>query len=537
VNSFRIDNAMPQQLFQILTKAAIESLSKGDILQGRVQSLENGMLLIKLLDGSYFTAKVPESFSASPNDLLALEIGDKIDGQITAKVVYISNGSDASTEAVAGTNPEQHGQVSSSSIGADNSLINAVLDKLSSMGVKPSENLIQNTMKLIANNSELSLDEAVFMAANAIEPKPEMFKLIKALSEHEYKLSDNLLNLKNVLAENISKMDGAAREELLKSLSVSQALEKLSEKMEQVLKDKSLADSISENVRALLTKTILNEMSGKTENIGAKSLEELINNLLNADKKILSEVIPEKLSQDLDKLEFDQLVRIVHDTLEEVHTSTEKLKAGGEKEINSILDKLFEKAFFDTDADKITRQNIKDTFEAIKNIMEFSKEVLSRVDTQSFKAALPVINEVDQAFRFFAQVSTYDAMMQIPLKINGEQTTGELYVMKRKGKNKAINPNNFTLFLALNTASLGCVEAFLNSRDKCVSISVRVEKDELVRLFKENYKVLYDGLMKKGYKLADMKCRVIEEPRTGILNAQENTREYLESKTRVDLKI
>lgn len=535
MNPINIDNAMPQQLFQILTKAAIDSLNKGDILEGRVQSLDNGMLLIKLLDGSFFTAKVPDTFTASPNDLLALEIGDRTDGQITAKVVYISNGTDASNDAASIPNPNQSGQIHDSGIIADKSLLNAIFNKLSSLGVKPFDSLAENVAGLIKSNPELSLDEAAFIAANGLEPKPEIIKLIRDISEHDYKLSDNLQDLKNLLDVNLAKMDGEAREELLRPLAVSRAIETLSEKIGRILTENSSDTSIIENVRAILTRTLLNELSDIDENIGQKAIEELIKNLFDPSKGDITKAMPERLPRNPDKPVFDRLVKIVRDTLEEIHTATEKVKSGDEKEIGSILYKLFDKAYLDADSEH--RQSIRNTAEAIKSIMEFAKEAVSRMDSKSMQEILPALKELDQVSRLFAQVTAYDCFMQIPLKINGEKTTGELYVMKRKGRTRVVNANDFTLLLSLNTMNLGCVEAFLNSRDKMVTISVRVEKDELVRLVKDNYKVLYDGLMKRGYKLADMKCRVIEEPRTGILNAGENAREYLEAKARVDLKI
>lgn len=57
-----VNQSMPQNLFQVLTKVSLDTLSTGDILKGRVQSLDDGILLIKLLDGKLFSAAVPEDF-------------------------------------------------------------------------------------------------------------------------------------------------------------------------------------------------------------------------------------------------------------------------------------------------------------------------------------------------------------------------------------------------------------------------------------------------------------------------------------------
>ena len=91
------------------------------------------------------------------------------------------------------------------------------------------------------------------------------------------------------------------------------------------------------------------------------------------------------------------------------------------------------------------------------------KEVMSNSDNASKETNLPVLKEINTAFRFFEQVTTYNSVIQLPIKINQEETTGDLYVMKRKDSRRKIDTNNFTLFLSLSTKSLGLVESFLNS--------------------------------------------------------------------------
>ena len=85
------------------------------------------------------------------------------------------------------------------------------------------------------------------------------------------------------------------------------------------------------------------------------------------------------------------------------------------------------------------------------------------MDNNAKELNLDAFKEIDNAFKFFNQVTTYDSIIQLPIMINRENTTGELYVMKRKRGRKSIDTDNFTLFLSLTTNSLGLVESFLNS--------------------------------------------------------------------------
>ena len=86
-----INQSMPQNLFQVLTKVSLDTLTTGDILKGRVQSLENGILLINLLDGKSFTAAVSEGFTANEGDVITLEIGQRQNNQLTAKILSLDS--------------------------------------------------------------------------------------------------------------------------------------------------------------------------------------------------------------------------------------------------------------------------------------------------------------------------------------------------------------------------------------------------------------------------------------------------------------
>ena len=92
-----VNQSMPQNLFQVLTKVSLDTLSTGDILKGRVQSLDDGILLIKLLDGKLFSAAVPEDFFASQGDTITLEIGQRQNNQLTAQILSMGSKTENTT--------------------------------------------------------------------------------------------------------------------------------------------------------------------------------------------------------------------------------------------------------------------------------------------------------------------------------------------------------------------------------------------------------------------------------------------------------
>lgn len=525
-----VNQALSQQIFQILSKASLENLNAGDILSGRVQSLENGLLLLKLMDGSSFTANTPDGFKANVGETITLEIGERQNNQLTARIV----------------NRET---VSAGKVDQEAVLIDTIKSSLDSLGVTSPQRFISGVMDLIKAEPGIPPEKAAFMVANGLTQDPEMAEILQKISEHEFSLHENLQSLEEGLSDALFKADSGTSLNLLKPLLLSQETDELAGTIKGMLSDESprLAQAIEQNVRELITKTITDEVidienTGEPGMVNKESLESLVKSALISVESQGEKGETIKGESILTPQNTEILLKAINKALENIHRKTEILSKNDknpelQKEIKNILDKLFEKASIKVDNGVTEKFDIKEKNAALKEIMDFSQKVLNSSDENAKALNMPAYKEIDNAFRFFNQVTTYDSILQLPVMINRENTTGELYVMKRKKSGKKIDTENFTLFLSLTTNSLGVVESFLNATHKRITISFRVEDENLVKLVKDNYRVLYDGLLEKGFKLVDMKCRVLEKERVNPVNAAKKAQDLLGIQTRVDLKI
>lgn len=530
MDTMNVNSALPQQIFQILSKASLENLNAGDILSGRVQSLENGLLLVKLLDGSFFTANAPEGFSIGIGETITLEIGERLNNQLTAKIVGRETASSGKTDEEA-------------------ALVNAIKSNLDALGVSSTQRLITSVLDLIDANPGISPEEAAFMVSNGLELNSEMSEILQKISEHEFSLHENLQSLEEGLYDALIKAGPDTSLNLLKPLLLSQETDELSGLIKEMLSEghPRLAQAIEQNVRDLIARTLMDEFA-KTENTGEQgkinkeAVESLVRTaLLHAENlgenggSIKSETL-------LTPENTDVLLKAINKALENLHKKADILGKDDksselQKEIKEILSRLFDKALIKVDNGVAEKFDIREKNETLKTIMDFSQKVLNNSDENARAANMPAYKEIDNAFRFFNQITTYDSVLQLPIMINKERTTGELYVMKRKKGRRKIDTENFTLFLSLSTNSLGIVESFLNASHRRITISFRVEDENLVKLVKDNYRVLYDGLMEKGYKLVEMKCRVLDKERVNPVNAAKKALDLLGTLTRVDIKI
>ena len=525
-----INQSMPQNLFQVLTKVSLDTLTTGDILKGRVQSLENGILLINLLDGKSFTAAVSEGFTANEGDVITLEIGQRQNNQLTAKILSL----DSITENV---------------LNKQDLLPHTIEVKLESLGVQNAKSLVDNVLELLNSKPELDTDQASFLVANKLSAAPDMDKLLLKISDHELSLHKNLQSLQDDTFKLIAEMDNESAAKSLTPAIIRHGADELSDQIRNLLPYESnkLADSIIQNVKGILTKTLMDEFLGLNNEkgdgqaiINKEILGETIRDILSdfPDADGADALLLKKGELPVEDKTMDDILKLINKGLRKIHEKGERIRSDFDlKEIKQELKKIFEKAFIKAENGLVEKIDAKEKSEALKEILELSKEVMSNSDNASKETNLPVLKEINTAFRFFEQVTTYNSVIQLPIKINQEETTGDLYVMKRKDSRRKIDTNNFTLFLSLSTKSLGLVESFLNSTNKRITIRFRLENEELIDLFNDNYRLLYDGLLEKGFTLVDMKCRLIDGERANILNASTKVEDLLGTQSRLDLKI
>ena len=268
MDTMNVNQAISQQIFQVLTKASLDNLNAGDIISGRIQSLDNGLLLIKLLDGALFTAKTPDGFTAKAGEPITLEIGDRQNNQLTAKII----------------NQET---ISSGKAGEEAALVDTIKSNLDSLGVENSNRLISGVLDLIKAEPGMHPDKASFIIANGLKQDPEMVEIFQKISEHEFSLHKNLESLKEGLSESLFKTDADTSFKLLKPLLISQEADELSGVFKEMLPEASpkLMQTISQNIRELLTKVLINEFgdkgdSQKSDTINKEKVKSQIKNVL-----------------------------------------------------------------------------------------------------------------------------------------------------------------------------------------------------------------------------------------------------------------
>ena len=99
--------------------------------------------------------------------------------------------------------------------------------------------------------------------------------------------------------------------------------------------------------------------------------------------------------------------------------------------------------------------------------------------------------------------------VQLPLKMNGQNTHGDLYVYSNK-KKAMQDDGTVSAILHLDMEHLGPVDVYVKMRDNHVKTNFYLADDEMIDLIMSHIDVLNDRLTKRGYQM-EAKMHLQEE--------------------------
>ncbi|MDR1692801.1 MAG: flagellar hook-length control protein FliK [Oscillospiraceae bacterium] len=173
--------------------------------------------------------------------------------------------------------------------------------------------------------------------------------------------------------------------------------------------------------------------------------------------------------------------------------------AAQQTEIPRLLDAIFTKVARgralprEMDAPRQTRE----IGRMLARVVEAAQEMPEGTRSEVMKAARDIVENL----RFSDQLNHCAAFAQLPLTLNGERTTAQLYVFNDSKEKKRIDPHNATVFVSLATANLGNVEGFIKVIGTGVDADFALQTEEAARLFRAGLPELNTMLELYGYRL------------------------------------
>jgi archaellum component FlaG (FlaF/FlaG flagellin family) len=217
-------------------------------------------------------------------------------------------------------------------------------------------------------------------------------------------------------------------------------------------------------------------------------------------------------------------------TSDKVSSDTIKLKGFEDAENN--LKNLFIR--IDHNSDEINPVKL---YKEMDNTLQILKGSIQQLPVAMREAAMNIANNIESNVNFINQLNNYSSYTQIPLSIFNQNTTGELYMLKRGSKSRKLDPSNMTILISLDSNNIGRIDTLLSIDKKNISTNFRLEDSGVFKVLKENHKMLYSNLIEKGYRLVDFTYRLMDEP-INIVNFEiEAKKEFIKSPNNIDIMI
>ncbi len=526
-------------------------LEVGDSVKGEVLFVSGDKANIKLENGELLRNVQLDGVKLAEGDVLELTVSEMQQGQMKLKVEgHTTKGGQTSTEIPAADVLK--------GMGIEANARNVELATVfMAKGLPMTSDSLQSAASLMDAFPNLSPEQAVFLAANGITDP----KLVEAFTQivNDGSLTGNqLMELAKMLEQEAGAAllgSGQGSNAILESADqgAQAALAKAFAGAETAVRGESNtanAASVTPNAgapAAQISQTaameelalISPETAKLVENAGAqgeaaKALTGMIQNPSDS-AKIANEFVeanfPElsdgaKASAALSLQRAAPLLALAADADETTSLAALKPNTDTAPQIERLLADI-ESVFA-----RVGENAGEDGGKALQKLASRLEENLSALRAQIEASDMPgkeaLLNKLDQTIaqtKLSNDIQQY-AFVQIPVQLGEHKSTAELYVMKRKGGKKTIDPEDVTVVVALDTQNMGRVESVVKVERKSVALHAKVSEEPVAAHMRTGSAKLHSLLTDVGYKLSDFNARLQENKVTPLNVENRMEREY-----------
>ena len=544
----------PKVLADILGK-----LDMGDVVRAKVLEITSGELMLKLFDGTVFRAATASEIDTAPGENLELVVKGKNGGTLVLETVKkdASNMDYSRNEAIRLLNDLN--------IKPDKKNLQ-LAGEIKTAGINATKEFFEKASQLLDKFKFLTPEKAVFLSSKSIPTEPRTMETVIRLIEGNLKLGSQLEDLHSLISKladnknmeiNTTGSQEAPKKPMPAASSIipinnaessdnalnkaqsnqPAAIENKADHKETAIKKNVTSDNVTVDNESNIESALFDRDSLKTHQ-RTKDINSSISSSKTLDNKqgntALTKGVPE-----IKPTEADMFKIIEPD--QDIHLYNGKISEDSSKEIRELTGKLkesFKSLFVKADSENLSSEldvkkiykDILDKLDSIKHI----NQILSLPERADISAR---VNNIEEGIKLLNQISSNNVYVQIPLNISGFHTTGELYIIKKEKNKKRIDPRNVIMLISLDTQNLGRVETLMDVKGKNVGINLRAEEQKVIDFIRDNYRHLYSSLMDKGYRLVDVKYRLLTE-RTNPANVDRSIKKDLvDGRISVDLKI
>lgn len=527
--------------------ASLRSLTKGNIFEGTVSSMKNGRVTLALSNGQQLSARMEGKVPLSVGQSMFFQVKSN-DGTQIAIRPFVVDGNGVNYTLMTALN------VAGLAVDADHlSMVNRMMQEQMPID----RNSLQQMARLVSANPDIDVQTMVQLKKLGIPITPENAAQFENYLDDKQAITDQMENfidelpqalqgealpvdqmrsmgekILSVISENLPDVPEQAASSVVTADAAGEILSG-----DQLMQQETMEDTAVSNTAGTeagqtegTTQMVLDE-NGQPVETGGVPVKELP--VANQTPHTLGAVLSEEQQNNLNALlgkvlgtdstsytkdsgvveVLKDLQQILKDPLPVERESLGRLFASNE--FKSLVKDTMEQQWMLTPEDLKEPDKIGKLYEKMEGQLTRLTEAM-KASGQENANVTQLAADVRSNIEFMNQVNQAYTYVQIPLKMSGQNASGQLYVYTNK-KALAEGDKELTAFLHLDMDHLGSTDVSVKMLNHKVNTKFYLENDGAYELLMANIPILEEKLAKKGYQ-----CSVIVENEAKHVNFVED---------------
>lgn len=510
--------------------ASLRSLTKGNIFEGTVSSMKNGRVTLALSNGQQLSARMEGKVPLSVGQSMFFQVKSN-DGTQIAIRPFVVDGNGVNYTLMTALN------VAGLAVDADHlSMVNRMMQEQMPID----RNSLQQMARLVSANPDIDVQTMVQLKKLGIPITPENAAQFENYLDDKQAITDQMENfidelpqalqgealpvdqmrsmgekILSVISENLPDVPEQAASSVVTADAAGEILSG-----DQLMQQETMEDTAVSNTAGTeagqtegTTQMVLDE-NGQPVEAGGVPVKELP--VANQTPHTLGAVLSEEQQNNLNALlgkvlgtdstsytkdsgvveVLKDLQQILKDPLPVEREALGRLFASNE--FKSLVKDTMEQQWMLTPEDLKEPDKIGKLYEKMEGQLTRLTEAM-KASGQENANVTQLAADVRSNIEFMNQVNQAYTYVQIPLKMSGQNASGQLYVYTNK-KALAEGDKELTAFLHLDMDHLGSTDVSVKMLNHKVNTKFYLENDGAYELLMANIPILEEKLAKKGYQ-------------------------------------
>lgn len=510
--------------------ASLRSLTKGNIFEGTVSSMKNGRVTLALSNGQQLSARMEGKVPLSVGQSMFFQVKSN-DGTQIAIRPFVVDGNGVNYTLMTALN------VAGLAVDADHlSMVNRMMQEQMPID----RNSLQQMARLVSANPDIDVQTMVQLKKLGIPITPENAAQFENYLDDKQAITDQMENfidelpqalqgealpvdqmrnmgekILSVISENLPDVPEQAASSVVTADAAGEILSEANLMQQETMEDTAVSNTAGTEAGQTegTTQMVLDE-NGQPVETGGVPVKELP--VANQTPHTLGAVLSEEQQNNLNALlgkvlgtdstsytkdsgvveVLKDLQQILKDPLPVERESLGRLFASNE--FKSLVKDTMEQQWMLTPEDLKEPDKIGKLYEKMEGQLTRLTEAM-KASGQENANVTQLAADVRSNIEFMNQVNQAYTYVQIPLKMSGQNASGQLYVYTNK-KALAEGDKELTAFLHLDMDHLGSTDVSVKMLNHKVNTKFYLENDGAYELLMANIPILEEKLAKKGYQ-------------------------------------